>query len=37
MHAEVYLRSTFLVAAPYTFGYTYLMLRRDQKNVKKSY
>ena len=28
--------STFVVAAPYTLGYTYLALRRDQKNVKKS-
>ncbi len=28
--------STFVVAAPYTIGYTYLALRRDQKNVKKS-
>ena len=30
------LRSTFLVAAPYTLGYAYLMLRREQKNVRKS-
>ncbi len=28
--------STFVVAAPYTIGYTYLALRRDQNNVKKS-
>ena len=30
------LRSTFLVATPYTLGYAYLMLKRDEKNVKKS-
>ncbi len=28
--------STFVVAAPYTLGYTYLALKREQKHLKKS-